>query len=283
MLKRASTKIEHDDFNKLMKLTIQQPWLENESEALVELWNLCNFTSEQELVFNLLSKFKYLNSEELKQFGQDVAEHILVKWNLKSSGTRIIAVSDKRDADGSQMFIQSLKNKFVSAQWKENNFINNIGDGHKLTRSNYNIVLLDDFIGTGDTIEKRVTWFRNKLAKRKKVNVTIRVVCLASLEIAKIKLDSLNIEYYSPIWLKKGISDNYTGADLASAIKDMKSLEKQLAPRFNGKYMPSFGYKKSEGLFAIEAFNVPNNVFPIFWWPVLSNRAKRNTLLKKLL
>ncbi|MGD1046289.1 MAG: hypothetical protein ABR936_13350 [Bacteroidota bacterium] len=281
-LKRASKKIEHDDFVKLMKLTLKQSWLEEESEALIELWNLCKFTSEQELVFNLLLRFKYLNSSEIKKHGIEIADHIMNVWNLPSKGTRIVAVSDNRDADGSQMLIQSLKNKFVTNNWKENNFINNIGDGVKLARKNYNIILLDDFIGTGNTIERRVKWTQNKIAEKKKKNITIRVVCLAALEIAKSKLDTLGIEYYSPIWLRRGISDHFVDQELTKAVEDMKRLESELAPKYNGQNIPSFGYKKSESLFVIEAFNVPNNVFPIFWWPVLSNYKRRNTLLKRL-
>jgi len=282
ILRRASKQIEHDDFVKLMTLTLNQSWLEEESEALIELWNLCKFTSEQELVYNLLLRFKYLTSSEIKTSGREVANHILNVWNLSPKGTRIIAVSDKREADGSQMFIQSLKDKFTTNNWKENNFINNIGDGLKLTRKNYKIILLDDFIGTGDTIERRVKWARKQIRKKHKTNVSIRVVCLAALEIAKPKLDLLKIEYYSPIWLKRGISDHYKAKELKKAISDMKRLEDELAKRYNGQSMPSFGYKKSEALFAIEAFNTPNNVFPIFWWPVLANQQQRNTLLKRL-
>jgi len=279
-LKRASSRIEHDTFVKLMKVTLEQEWLEDESEALIDLWNLCKFSSEQELVYSLLLRFKYIDSKELKRLGVQVANYILDSWQLPSKGTRIIAVSDKRNADGSQMFIQSLKNKFVESKWKEYNFINNIGDGQRLTRKNYNIILLDDFIGTGETIEKRVNWFKEKISG--KVNVSIRVVCLAAMEISRKKLDSMGLEYYSPIWLKRGISDYFKGSDLKDAIKDMKRLESEFEPRYNGQNLPSFGFKKSEALFTIEAFNVPNNVFPIFWWPVLKNYIFRKTLLKRL-
>jgi hypothetical protein len=282
ILKRASQKINYHDFNKLMKLTLKQAWLEEESEALVELWNLCKFSSEQELVFNLLMRFQYLTSAEIKNYGSEIAEHILNIWNLPSKGTRIIAVSDNREADGSQMLLQSLKNKFAKNDWKENNFINNIGEGLKLTRKNYNIILLDDFIGTGDTIERRVKWFREKIAEKKKENISIYVICLAALEIAKPKLELLNIKYYSKVWLAKGISDHYKEEELEKAIEDMKRLESELADKYKGQIMPSFGYKKSEALFAIEAFNIPNNNFPIFWWPVLSNYEKRTTIFKRL-
>lgn len=279
-LKRASSKIEHSTFNKLMKVTLAQEWLEEESEALIELWNLCEFNSEQELICNLLTRFKYVDSKELKKAGVQVADHIINSWGLTSKGTRIVAVSDNREADGSQMFIQSLKNKFVENKWQEYNFINNIGDGKRLTRKNYNIILLDDFIGTGETIERRVNWFKNEISGKE--NVTIRVVCLAAMDIARQKLDELKLEYYSPIWLKRGISDHFKGSDLKSAITDMKRLESEFEPVYNGQRLPSFGFKKSEALFTIEAFNAPNNVFPIFWWPVLKRYIFRKTLLKRL-
>lgn len=282
ILKRTSAKIDHDVFIKLTKLMNNQVWLQEESEALIELWNLCKFESEQELVFNLLMRFNYIASGDIKKYGKEIADHILNIWNLQWKGTRIVAVSDNREADGSLMFIQSIKNKFVTNNWKENNFINNIGDGQRLARKNYNIILLDDFIGTGDTIKRRIEWFQQKLSEKKKENVTLYVICLAALEVAKPILDSMGVKYFSPLWLKRGISDHFSGDELKSAIENMKRIETEFAPKYNGQPMPSFGYKKSEALFAIDAFNVPNNVFPVFWWPVLNNLEQRNTILKRL-
>jgi len=282
LIDRANEKIDPESFYQLMRVTRKQSWLEDESKALIELWNFCEYNSERELIIDLLMRFYYLTSLELKRCGIKIAEYILQEWKLQSKDTLIIAVSDKSEADGSQMFIQSIKNKFILDEWSEKNFINNIGDGERATHDNFNVVLLDDFIGTGNTIVRRINWFKKIIDKKGKKNVSIRVVCLAALEIAAPKIDLLKIEYYSPIWLKKGISDYYKDEGLKKALEDMKRLESHFAPEYRGKLLPRFGYEESEAIFTVEAFNVSNNVFPVFWWPALMNYELRNTVFRRL-
>ena len=45
----------------------------------------------------------------------------------------------------------------------------------------------------------------------------------------------------------------------------MLQLEQKLEHSQKFIYFP-FGKDKSEALFYIDEFNIPNNVFPIFWW-----------------
>jgi hypothetical protein len=279
---RATTKINPYDFKKLMHLTLKQTWLEYQSNQLTELWNLCKDRSEKELIYDLIYRFKYLTSKELMICSFNITNYIENNWGLIPKGTRVVATSKGKEPDGSQVILQSIKNKFSNKKWKANNFINNIDDGAKFARSNYTIILIDDFIGTGKTIEDTVKEFREEILKKKKSNVVIKVIGMVALEIAKIKLDALNIEYYAPIWLDKGITDHYKDDELIKAKMDMKRLESELAPKYNGLFLPSFGYKKSEALFAMEPYNVPNNVFPIFWWPVLTNLSYRDTLFGRL-
>jgi hypothetical protein len=283
-LERAAQKINHEVYYQLVKLTLHHNWLEEESLALTELWNLCSKRSEQNLLYDLIYRFNYLNSSQLNKNGKIIADQIVKEWKLEREKTKVIAVSDNRNSDGSLMLIQSIKNKFASFGWSENNFINNIGEGSRIVNEDDNVILLDDFIGSGTKIQRRVNWIINKLSEREIKGVTLKVVALAALEIGIKKLDELKIDYFIPIWLKKGISDYYRGEDLESAVNNMLALEELLEAEFKRLKLPSFsfGYKKSEALFAIESFNVPNNVFPIFWWPVLKGMKERNTLFKRL-
>ena len=83
--------------------------------------------------------------------------------------------------------------------------------------------------------------------------------------------------------LNKGITEQLDGEEKSEAVKNMKSLEKKLGGRLNGKFFPTFGYERSESLYAIEPYNIPNNVFPIFWWPKYKNRKYRKTIFKRLI
>ena len=86
------------------------------------------------------------------------------------------------------------------------------------------------------------------------------------------------------MWLDKGISDYY-GNKVKETLDCMLNLEENLGNEFMGKKLSdvSLGYHKSEALFAIDNLTVPNNVFPIFWWPVLKSNVIRNTVLNRIL
>jgi hypothetical protein len=103
------------------------------------------------------------------------------------------------------------------------------------------------------------------------------------MESAKTVFDSLPIEgYFACIWLSRGISDAYVGDTLVERTQSMIELEALLAESFRGRKLSlyNFGYRRSEALYSLEAYNIPNNVFPIFWWPSLKSGKPRNTMFK---
>jgi len=281
---RSGKKIDLAVFEPLMRLTLDRPWLEGLSVELEELWRLCNNDTERSLVRDLILHFTHVDSRLFRSLGDKTASHICDYWNLSSSNTLIVATSDNSDADGSQVFIQSLKNKFTDFdEWKETNFCNRIGDSLNKLNDFQNIILLDDFIGTGNTIKRRVDWYLEKLKKKDLVeNINIYVVAIGGMNFSKEKLDELGVKYFCSIWLEKGIADQYQGSELNDAISAMEALEAKLNPKIRKNVLPSFGYRRSEALFAIEPFNIPNNVFPIFWWAEDKNGKKRKRLFKRL-
>ena len=91
--------------------------------------------------------------------------------------------------------------------------------------------------------------------------------------------------YHAGVWLEKGLlSDFLTGDALTKAKADIRALEAKLHETWKGRPLSlfSFGYGKSEALFYLEPYNVPNNVFPVLWWPPLKNNTDRRVVLKRL-
>jgi hypothetical protein len=91
------------------------------------------------------------------------------------------------------------------------------------------------------------------------------------------------LEVFTPTPLKRGISD-HNSEEVANHKKLlMKQLEQKLSPKFRKLRMSdhSLGYKGSESLFNIHEFNCPNNVFPIFWWPILNDNVHRKTIFSR--
>ncbi|MEW8231481.1 MAG: hypothetical protein AB2745_14225 [Candidatus Thiodiazotropha endolucinida] len=109
--------------------------------------------------------------------------------------------------------------------------------------------------------------------------VSIRAIILVGMESTRNTFESLKIDYCCFNWLKKGIAHNYAGAALKKAYKDMLRLESNLASEDSGKPLPSLGRGRAEALYYHEGGNLPNSVFPVFWWPKLYNGDNRTPLL----
>lgn len=285
ILPRSSAPIDPTDFKQLYDLNRDCTWLESEYEALIELWNSCDSNQQKMLISGLLRRFELVDSQKLVEYGKKIADKIAIEWKLAPNKTRIVAVSDDSEADGSQAFLNSLKNKFAQFNgWSEKCFINNIIEARKAVKDGWTLVLLDDFFGTGNTIHTKLSWFRKSLDDSNLKNVTLKTVAIAGMEAAKTKLDTTGVDYYCPTWLKRGISDFYKGSQLAASKSDMLALEAKLSKRYSGLYLSTFqfGFAKSESLFCFHAYNVPNNVFPVFWWPMFNDNNKRKTILARL-
>jgi len=264
----------------------ERAWLEDEWEALIELWNLCENDQQQELIISLLERFKLINSRDLKHYCEDIANHICDTWNINNKSTKIVALSDGATPDGSQYIIQAIKNKFSSRDnWGEENFRNSlitIGATPYQLRNGQRIILIDDFIGTGNTAQRKIRWLKEKINEKGKENITIYCVSLACMESAVNVVEQLGVMLYSPIILKKGITDFFRNEDVSKRIEQMLSIESKLNPVNKKEILPSLGYGKSESLFAIEGMNVSNNVFPAFWWPLLKGEVERKTIFQRI-
>jgi len=287
-LPKSSNKMNPEDFIKLSDLLKIQTWLEDVCEALVELWNLCEYKNEQNLLFELLRRFLFLDYKMVNKNSESISKIICDKWKLESQSTIIVALCDDNKPDGSQYLIQILKSKFAYRyDWTEKNFLNNlstVGQAPYHLKDGQNLILIDDFIGTGNTVERRIKWLRSKIEKINKPDIKIFLVSLACMQDALNVIKSLNIKFFTPKILKKGISDYYKGKILKNNIHNMKNLESKLHPMYKNLHLSNFnfGYGKAESLFAIEGLNVSNNVFPIFWWPLLIEERERNTILKRI-
>ena len=284
MNSRSTITVSSTDLNILTQLALRIPWTRRAGESIELLWEQCENSNEKELIVSLIERIEFINSERLNYLCQNIFEKITLDWQMLSHNTYIVAVSDNQEADGSQQFIQNLKYFFAGTPtWSENNFKNTIGFVHELP-SNSNLILVDDFIGTGNTIYRKTNWVLAKIKESGKIDITIKIIAIAGMEFSKPNLDKLLIEYYAPLWLKKGISDFYQNLTLDKNIEVMNKLEGILNPTYNNyklkKY--TFGYKRSEALYALQNYGVPNNVFPLFWWPILANNVYRKTIFKRL-
>src|ERR1035437_7063453 len=149
IINRATDKIDKKDFVTLTQLHMEYEWLKYEPEALFELWCLSDNDEQKDLIEFLIKNFSFIDGRKLAEGCKILSNRIESIWNLSADNTYLIATCDDRKPDGSQSIIQSLKNKF-SVNWKESNFYNSLPIGANEIPDNSNILLIDDFIGTGD-------------------------------------------------------------------------------------------------------------------------------------
>lgn len=267
-------------FNILNSLSSKIGWLErlNYPDALVQLLEKdCHSESERLLVQGLIERFRYVSTEEESKLIRSLAKSIFSIPDFNPNTFMIVAMVANHDPDSSQYFIYRLRTEFaINGIQKKNLFINHCGRVHKyLTEDVTKIVLFDEFIGTGSTVLNRINLINQSLKQSKKKTSKIQFVVrtLAATEIGLSILNSNGIDAKCMITIKKGISDFYRPEDVIKNLELMKNIESSLADSYFDVKLPSLGYGQCEALYYREGGNIPNNVFPIFWWP----RCKDNT------
>ena len=121
------------------------------------------------------------------------------------------------------------------------------------------IVLVDDFVGTGDTAIAAVD-FIHELIPSLKDNSRIIVFCIVALHEGIERLKGEGIMCYYAIERGKGITEEMKSEDRDESVFIMQGIERRLK-RLKDEYR--FGYKGSEALVCLE--RCPNNTFPIYW------------------
>ncbi len=268
-------------FTTLLEMTINQPWLKERQPSLIDLIDECEEDKQQQLVFELLERFTFLDAPGFQQAIQGIADYIQVQLGLGPDNAAISASDNSKYADSSQFVVYSLKAaaKWNAPNWSTNLFVSNlthlVGSAEK-----GNLVLVDEFIGTGETAEKKVMWLRAELAKSgatPKIYFGVVAGMQAGLERLKPMVDGV----FAAHVLTRGISDFYPVGEAEQRLDAMLALERQLGPETRRGTLKkhSLGYKKSETLYSRSNGNTPNNVFPIFWWDVRSDGSDRRSLL----
>lgn len=277
-MSRAPYQLDRKTFLLLTKLLREVPWLVRYDEALYDLFALAASEGNQTLLSQLLKRFVRANSEYVEVAANAIAAHVINDWHADPASTKIVATAESYESDGSHVMLAALKAAFAAYEgWQESNFVSAIGRAPRATHDGDLVILVDDFVGTGSTIVRRRNWLAQMLSQKGTKPSDIRAASVAAMEASKATVEGA-LRFFSPNWLKKGISDHFEGAALAEASANMLTMESKL----DGVDKYSFGWGRSEALFAAEGFSVPNNVFPVFWWKRLRDKPAHRPLLARL-
>lgn len=280
---KSSNKYSRQEYDKRIMLYMRQRWLSHKENELNSLLRVCKSNEEKELLYSLLSNFIYLTGEDLGVLLEEAAGYIIDKTGFVEDKTQLLSITYDDEADSSQKTLDQIKVTLWKKGWKNFKTVNKFGSCVANCKKGFSqIIIIDEFIGSGQTLSGRLKQIENDL---KGHDHEIKCCFLVGMEFAIKQFIEDGFDVFCPLKLKKGISENYSGCDLSQAIGNMMSLEGNLAVKINEKDLAdySFGYNKTEALCSMEGCqgNTPNNVFPIFWWPLDHKQGIRRTLLTR--
>ncbi|WP_124475704.1 phosphoribosyltransferase-like protein [Burkholderia cepacia] len=267
---------EEERLNRMFSLITQLKWLSAERyrDGTVGLLKECSTVEEFEAVEHVLKDLKYCNSSDLDAAAASAAKQIQNGWGLTPENTILVGLAEPDKTCGSTAYLRAIENKLPRTWGNSLHVTFNAAFRHRNNKQN--LVLVDDFIGTGDKLNKRIERLINN---PKTASYEIHIAAFAGMidGIATL-LPSTKNRATAEILLDKSISNNAPAGNIDRLTRNMQSLETKIFCH-PGKY--NFGYGQSEAAFFVEAANIPNNNFPILWWEKYADDTERPTLFTR--
>lgn len=280
------SKTEHSE---LVRIISQHPWL---SEKYSELKNLlfseCENDEHRYLVTTIFSELVHIDLHMYKELIKGVAENIS-KTHFSPSTTLIVSMTGDRSADSGQHVLYELKYFLRYFTWTGYTAVNKYNESHKIFKENgqqdNHIILVDNFIGSGRTVQTRIDWIKETFKQKnyRIPNISVKVALCTQSGFEILKENGVDI-FASKIVNDKLIENLFYSPAIDHYIGMMEYLESKLLQVYktkknNTKILPSLGYGKAQVALSIETMNTPNNVFPIFWWQFYKDEKERRVLL----
>lgn len=231
-------------------------------------------TKEQLLVIELTKRFKIIEASDYLKFIIELLDNLYQKKMsfFKQVSTfyilPLIAPKDFHKTKSSNFVWYYFKSEIVKYNpiflHKQLIFLEptNTTALNNLNSSD-SVILVDDYVGSGDTAIEAVEWLINNSS------IVQDKIIILSLAAQITGINSINSNLHIPTYtlhkLSKGISDYYTSDALNIHTQTMEAIERKL--NVNKRF--KFGYNRSEGL--ISLIRTPNNTFPVFWYSHPSN------------
>lgn len=250
-----------------------------DTKALNELVNICDTDEKFSFLDELLSRFYYMDDTDYqKRIGQ-IADHI-IRMRYEPQKTVIMAMAHNHEIDGSQDVVNVLQVALIMKGYS--GFSTDSRMDNKPVKNHYNkgirnFVVVDDFLGTGKTALKRYKALKKEIGKD---DIHISFCVASGMRFGVRYCHHNRMPLYCPLQLEKGLSGFYKGYELSVKLYTLMELNMNLARRIGDLDLKdySMGWGRAESLFYREGHNVPNNVYPLFWWKEYRDGTPRNPL-----
>lgn len=221
--------------------------------------------ADRELMLELTRKYLVVDLEEYGKYMIDVFRKFIDRNKDKIGKTEVIHMFPVQDKDypaktksGNVMcylFQGNLMRRFDEFRNKRIRIIETFDGLEKYKEDIECLLLVDDFVGTGDTILGCINLIEEKGIKKEK----IKALTLVMQEQGRNAVEEYGVEIYSAVLRNRAITDNYSMEEAEKKIAQMKNISK----RIKAKKELYLGYKESEGL--VSMIKTPNNTFPFYW------------------
>lgn len=267
-LKKANQKspeLSIKDFSRIRKIFERKQWPIEEYFDDDVFENFCSLlagleSEQRDLVISLTEKFLWIqDSAYIKHFAGAFTSFIDSYDFARGKKIYICPLLPEDDfgkSKSSVALLYMVKAHLVAIQRKYSEFSITYADSPNAVRldmikDNYTLCLIDDFIGTGETVEQATQYF----FKRGITKNMMAIVSLVSMSSGFSELNNKGYNTYTDIRCDKGITDGGN----KEQIELMKTIEETIKVADDYK----FGYGRSEAL--VKMKRTPNNTFPIYW------------------
>lgn len=268
--------------NLLVQLTVDQPWAKGRLLQIEELLDECEDESEQALVCSLIKKFTYLDSNRHDTVLSLVVSQICEKWPIDPATGIIAAVSPDRYPDSGNFVAHEVRTKLKEKGWKSDRVLARYDRIPQEESKPSAMVLIDEFVGSGATFESRLKTIRERTKNKGWGEIPAYATAYAGMRFSRQRLiDAGFVDVFFGAELLKGISEQSDASKMAEDIVLMQAMEARLEEVVDDNELPSFGYGQCEALYWRDRANIPNSVFPVFWWPERKVRKLRKVVFTR--
>lgn len=240
---------------------------ENYEQVFNSLGSLGDYLSENkkdcDLIIELLKRFHWISLNDYYDKSRKLLINIIEDLPQRTFNIYTFPILKKRhqfNIKSGSFIMYLIKAILPSIPGAEKLSFEDISNYEQLEKVKFTksdvLILVDDYIGSGETFSECIKEIRNV---KEKALLNLFVFTLA---IKKETLDKLQDEYkiYHHYNVLKGITDYNEKNDAENKKKIMRNIEQKLFLHINEF---SLGYEESESL--ISLLRTPDNTFPIFW------------------
>lgn len=253
----------------LFILFTEKGWVKNEfyRDVLERFGNLMeSLTYEQtELILELTERYTWLSYGEYSS----ILRKLFIELHKRKLNniTRIYIFPIKNVKHETQVKsgdviqyvakgVTSLLNEYSDIEIIHLTKFEELEDDNLKIEDNCYVILLDDYIGTGKTLNSTLEKvFKNESINNNNLSILSTIINKDTV----LELRQKEIDVLYGIETIKGISQFYNDEIVNHKVEIMKGIEDKI-PGVKGF---RFGFEKSEGL--VTLLRTPNNTFPVFW------------------